>query len=39
MANVVLRHVNKSFGRVEAVRDISFSVAREDFSLAMTSRE
>src|SRR4249919_2275950 len=31
MANVVLRHVNKSFGRVEAVRDLSLAINDGEF--------
>ena len=31
MANVVLRHVNKSFGRVEAVRDLSLAINNGEF--------
>jgi multiple sugar transport system ATP-binding protein len=31
MANVVLRHVNKGFGRVEAVRDLSLAINNGEF--------
>ena len=31
MANVVLRHVNKRFGRIEAVRDLSLAINDGEF--------